>query len=945
MVTLLLASMLTLALDIQTVRSNPEIPFFDDFNDGVADGWAEHLGSWSVVSGEYRVSVPGIVENSLSIVDTLTLTECVIETKMRFTDSVGFRAEIVFRYTDNEHYYTFGLSNEYDCAFLVIYTPGDTDYGDVFAHSGGDYSYPIQKDTDYVLKVAIRGDTFICFIDDEELFSGTDNTYDSGNVGLRARRADVYFDNFAVYSSQSQWWNNSWQNRRKVEIVENSGYNLTNFPVEVTFRHDGTILPNGTDIRVIDDGIEIPSYVEDTNTTHAKVVFETNLTSLDTEYLYIYYNNPNASSPTYELVSLDISEGNTGNAIIDNSVYIGWEYCKWGWDGDNNEVVLWTDLKFDFNKDGNLSDDNDLLTDVSGRRGGIGRFRIDYGNMIVRSFGLGNYKNSIQTPIFADIVFENSSLRVYRKQTLVKTTHADRLIIWGSQWDYGKSGLTPEQNVIDGLNTTHGSGNHLYLNYSNPSWMAFRNNSTGELIAGSGFNIGHNYMYFLSAKEAPAWDRAIRFDIITIPEEVLDPNDQPSDCRIYWYGDNSNNYTKIEETATILCNQPTVTIVPDTITVPDDFVTIQEAINRASDGDTVFVRNGTYYENVVVNKTVSLIGENKETTKVFGDDGSPRPAVRLKADGISMYNFTIEGGPVGIEFYHCRDCILRNNEMRNNSQGNLEIKADPWWGGGDYFNDVDSSNTVDGRPIYWWTNQHDKIVPRDAGAVVAAYCHNITVKDLSLSNNSVAVLFYCVYNSEIRNVTTSQNWIAGVHLVRSWNNTIIENNITSNRHHGIYLEPNSINNTIARNNISNNNFGIWLRNDSANNTIYHNNIIGNRVLQVSDTEKNQWDNCCEGNYWSNYNGTDFDGDGIGDEYLPWEGVDNYPLMNLYWNPADVNHDLKVDIYDVVLACSAYTSTPLDPHWNPHCDIAEPYGVIDIFDIVMIAGSYGEEYNP
>ena len=105
---------------------------------------------------------------------------------------------MIFRYTDNEHYYTFGLSNEYDCAFLVIYTPGDTDYGDVFAHSGGDYSYPIQKDTDYVIKVEIRGSTFKCFINDIELFSGTDNTYNSGKVGLRARRAIVYFDNFNV---------------------------------------------------------------------------------------------------------------------------------------------------------------------------------------------------------------------------------------------------------------------------------------------------------------------------------------------------------------------------------------------------------------------------------------------------------------------------------------------------------------------------------------------------------------------------------------------------------------------------------------------------------------------------------------------------------------------------------------------------------------------------
>lgn len=63
----------------------------------------------------------------------------------------------------------------------------------------------------------------------------------------------------------------------------------------------------------------------------------------------------------------------------------------------------------------------------------------------------------------------------------------------------------------------------------------------------------------------------------------------------------------------------------------------------------------------------------------------------------------------------------------------------------------------------------------------------------------------------------------------------------------------------------------------------------------------------------------------------------------YWNPADVNDDLKVDIFDLVLGANAYLATPSDSHWNPRCDIANPYDVINIFDIVMIALSYGEEY--
>ncbi len=52
----------------------------------------------------------------------------------------------------------------------------------------------------------------------------------------------------------------------------------------------------------------------------------------------------------------------------------------------------------------------------------------------------------------------------------------------------------------------------------------------------------------------------------------------------------------------------------NTIYVPDDYPTIQQAINAALDGDSIFVHNGTYSENIVVNKTVTLIGENEENT-------------------------------------------------------------------------------------------------------------------------------------------------------------------------------------------------------------------------------------------------------------------------------------------------------------------------------------------
>lgn len=191
------------------------------------------------------------------------------------------------------------------------------------------------------------------------------------------------------------------------------------------------------------------------------------------------------------------------------------------------------------------------------------------------------------------------------------------------------------------------------------------------------------------------------------------------------------------------------------------------------------------------------------------------------------------------------------------------------------------------------------------------------------------------------NALTNNNY--GVRLNNSTQITVVDNAISNNTNFGIYVSF-SNNSAFHGNDISNNTYGIGLF-YSINNTYCHNNIINNAepvyVYDSSDT----WDNGCEGNYWSDYNGLDSNSDGIGDTYLPWEDVDNYPLMTVYWNPGDVDHDLDVDIFDVVKAASAYDSTPPDTNWNPHCDIAQPYGVISIYDIVLIAGSYGKEQHP
>lgn len=111
-----------------------------------------------------------------------------------------------------------------------------------------------------------------------------------------------------------------------------------------------------------------------------------------------------------------------------------------------------------------------------------------------------------------------------------------------------------------------------------------------------------------------------------------------------------------------------------TIIVPDNYTTIQAAISAASPGSTIFVREGTYYEHVVIDKTVSLVGEYRDSTIIDGN-GTGTIITVSKAINASIYGFTIRNS--GTNIFNagvimrdgCEGCIIRNNKITNNNDG------------------------------------------------------------------------------------------------------------------------------------------------------------------------------------------------------------------------------------------------------------------------------------
>ena len=237
-----------------------------------------------------------------------------------------------------------------------------------------------------------------------------------------------------------------------------------------------------------------------------------------------------------------------------------------------------------------------------------------------------------------------------------------------------------------------------------------------------------------------------------------------------------------------------IKLAPEPIRVPFDYPTIQEALNAANPGDTVLVRSGVYVENVLVNKSLSLIGENPATTII--DGGGIGNVVSIIANNVEIQNFNVKnsgGGWIsGINIENCNGTLIKNNEIANNRFG-IYLKNS-------------SRNIIYGNNL---TNNNDCIF-LDKG------CSNNTVSGNNITNNEHAV--------DVRDYSN--------------NNVISENNITNNRWNGIYLF-NSSKNVISGNNITNNGDGVSLYGFSSNNSISENYMINNTLgISLYDSSNN-----------------------------------------------------------------------------------------------------------
>ena len=386
-----------------------------------------------------------------------------------------------------------------------------------------------------------------------------------------------------------------------------------------------------------------------------------------------------------------------------------------------------------------------------------------------------------------------------------------------------------------------------------------------------------------------------------------------------------------------------------TIYVPDDYARIQWAVDSASIGDTIIVRDGTYYENVVVNKKLTIKSENGSTYCIV--DGSGSTVFTLEADGIRIEGFSITGGSDGI-YIRSNNNIISNNTISSNSNcgiylmksNNSSISNNLISSNDDYGiylrgnSNIISNNTISNNKYIDLKGNNNRIsnniISNNNNGGICLGGNNNSISNNIISNNDGGIVLGGNNNS-ISNNLISSNAYEGIKLWEGNNNSISNNIISSNTYEGIELWGN--NNSISENNISSNGIGIYFYEsnnnsisnnninsnywygislyESNNNIIYLNNFINNTYNAYSYDSKNIWNSTSKitytykgskfenymGNYWDDYKGSDANGDGIGDTpYSIDSDKDYYPLMQpfeYYFAPEEPKVSISTDKYE------------------------------------------------
>jgi nitrous oxidase accessory protein len=343
------------------------------------------------------------------------------------------------------------------------------------------------------------------------------------------------------------------------------------------------------------------------------------------------------------------------------------------------------------------------------------------------------------------------------------------------------------------------------------------------------------------------------------------------------------------------------------------YPTIESAVQKAADGDTVIVKKGIYSGPLVITKSIRLEGQDFPVI----DGGGKGTVVTIKAPDVVLRGFVIRNSgdllasensgllasgarPViennrfedvlfGVYLSRAPGGVLRGNFFRGkpldtSRRGDL-IRV--WFSDGVV---IENNRTERGRDVVLWYSKNMTLRGNDFRygryGVHFMYCRHADVENNRFIGNSVGAYLMYSEGLKLRGNTVSNNrGPSGFGIgFKDMKNAVIEHNVVTSNRVGLYLD--GCETMLCRRNIiAHNDIGFNLMPTAVRNRFEGNNVIDNAEQTLIDGASIQTVNNWGGNYWSDYRGFDSDRDGTGD--VP------YRPMRLFERLTDRFHDLRI----------------------------------------------------
>jgi len=352
---------------------------------------------------------------------------------------------------------------------------------------------------------------------------------------------------------------------------------------------------------------------------------------------------------------------------------------------------------------------------------------------------------------------------------------------------------------------------------------------------------------------------------------------------------------------------------------PGNYTKIQDAIDNASNGDTVFVYNDSspYSENITIDKSIQLIGEDRDSTLINGT--GIIYTIDIKADDVNVQGFSIQNQLGGIRVRSNNNKIINNNISSSHRPA---ISVEFNFPDCRYLNNTISENIIACRNcqgIITWSNStfitNNYIREHDSGGIAVYSDNNIISSNTVINEIDVDPMFlmgdiHVVGNNNIIQNNTliglpdktakgifiggsgSRNNIVsntienyeyyGIHIYHEANNNSISNNLLKNNNKGLRIELLCPNNKIQNNIFIDNYLGIYLYIRCNKNTFQYNNFISNNrnVYFERFCINNVWNE----NYWGRA------------RVLPYPIIGRFwvffPWINFDWHPAQEPYEIN-----------------------------------------------------